>query len=53
MNVQYKRALYTMVLFGLLFVYLLIDYVVAGVDGFLEGLTRLADYGLELEYLWL
>ena len=36
MNIQYKRACFTSVLFGVLFFYLLINFVVTGVDGFTE-----------------
>jgi len=34
MNIQYKRAFITMALFGFLFLYLIVDFLVVGVDNF-------------------
>ena len=34
MNIQYKRALVTMSLFGFLFLYLIVDFIVVGVNNY-------------------
>lgn len=42
MNIQYKRAIVTMILFGTLFLFLVIDFAILGTEGFMNRTNFLA-----------
>lgn len=45
MNKQQKRAIYTMILFGLLLIYLVLNFTIVGVDNFINRTNLLITSG--------